>query len=122
MCGCGDGVWRRAGILRLLLVGYVEGLDSERATQWRAADSLRLRSFLRLAPLAAPPDDSTISRARRSLSVETHESVFTWVLQRLFHAGLVRGMTGGIDALTLEANAGCGASVAARRARTTRRS
>ena len=90
---------------RLLLVGYFEGLDSERAIAWRAADSLSLRSFLRLAPPAAPPDHSTISRTRRLLSVETHEAVFTWVLQQLADAGLVRGSTVGIDATTLEANA-----------------
>ena len=91
--------------VRLLLVGYVEGLDSERAIAWRAADSLSLRSFLRLAPPSAPPDHSTISRTRRLLSVETHEAVFTWVLQQLADAGLVRGRTVGIDATTLEANA-----------------
>ena len=90
---------------RLLLVGYFEGLDSERAIAWRAADSLSLRSFLRLAPPSAPPDHSTISRTRRLLSVETHEAVFTWVLQQLADAGLVQGRTVGIDATTLEANA-----------------
>ena len=90
---------------RLLLVGYVEGVDSERAIAWRAADSLSLRSFLRLAPSAAPPDHSTMSRTRRLLSVETHEAVFTWVLQQLADAGVVRGKTVGIDATTLDANA-----------------
>ena len=90
---------------RLLLLGYFEGLDSERAIAWRAADSLSLRAFLRLAPAAAPPDHSTISRTRRLLSVETHQAVFTWVLQQLADAGLVRGKTVGIDATTLEANA-----------------
>jgi len=90
---------------RLLLVGYFEGLDSERAIAWRTADSLSLRSFLRLAPPASPPDHSTISRTRRLLSLETHEAVFTWVLQQLADAGLVRGKTVGVDATTLEANA-----------------
>ena len=90
---------------RLLLVGYFEGLDSERAIAWRAADSLSLRSFLRVAPPASPPDHSTISRTRRLLSVEVHEAVFTWVLEQLADAGLVRGKTVGIDATTLEANA-----------------
>ena len=90
---------------RLLLVGYFEGLDSERAIAWRSADSLSLRSFLRLAPPASPPDHSTISRTRRLLSLETHEAVFTWVLQQLADAGLVRGKTVGVDATTLEANA-----------------
>ena len=90
---------------RLLLLGYFEGLDSERAIAWRASDSLSLRSFLRLSPPASPPDHSTISRTRRLLSVEVHEAVFTWVLQRLADAGLVWGRTVGIDATTLEANA-----------------
>ena len=90
---------------RLLLVGYFEGLDSERAMAWRAADSLSLRSFLRRAPPSAPPDHSTISRTRRLLSVEPHEAVFTWGLQQLADAGVVRGRTVGIDATTLEANA-----------------
>ncbi len=90
---------------RLLLVGYFEGLDSERAIAWRVSDSLSLRSFLHLAPPAAPPDHSTLSRTRRLLSVEAHATVFTWVLQRLADAGLVRGKTVGIDATTLEANA-----------------
>src|SRR5678816_659147 len=90
---------------RLLLLGYFEGLDSERAIAWRAADSLSIRSFLGLELHEAPPDHSTVSRTRRLIDVETHQSVFTWVLQRLADAGLVKGETIGIDATTLEANA-----------------
>ena len=90
---------------RLLLVGYFEGLDSERAIAWRAADSLSVRSFPLLSAPASPPDHSTISRTRRLFSVETHDAVFTWVLQQLSDAGLVQGKTLGIDATTLEANA-----------------
>jgi transposase len=90
---------------RLLLLGYFEGLDSERAIAWRAADSLSVRSFLGLELHEAPPDHSTISRTRRLIDVETHQAVFTWVLQRLAHAQLVKGKTIGIDATTLEANA-----------------
>ena len=90
---------------RLLLIGYFEGLDSERAIAWRAADSFALREFLGLVLPEAPPDHSTISRTRRLIDLETHEAVFTWVLQRLAEAGLVKGKTIGIDATTLEANA-----------------
>ena len=90
---------------RLLLLGYFEGLDSERAIAWRAADSLSLRTFLDLALHEAPPDHSTLSRTRRLIDLETHEAVFTWVLQRLADAQLVQGYTIGIDATTLEANA-----------------
>jgi transposase len=90
---------------RLLLVGYFEGLDSERAIAWRAADSFALREFLGLVVPEAPPDHSTISRTRRLMDLETHQAVFTWILQRLADTGLVKGKTLGIDATTLEANA-----------------
>ena len=90
---------------RLLLIGYFEGLDAERAIAWRAADSFALREFLGLVLPEAPPDHSTISRTRRLIDLEAHEAVFTWMLQRLADAGLVKGKTVGIDATTLEANA-----------------
>jgi transposase len=90
---------------RLLLVGYFEGLDSERGIAWRAADSLTLRDFLGLALSEAPPDHSTISRTRRLIALETHRAMFTWVLQRLAEVGLVKGTTIAVDATTLEANA-----------------
>ena len=90
---------------RLLLIGYFEGLDAERAIAWRAADSFALREFLGLVLPEAPPDHSTISRTRRLIDLETHEAVFTWMLQRLADADLVKGKTVGIDATTLEANA-----------------
>src|SRR5213596_1075776 len=90
---------------RLLLVGYFEGIDSERGIAWRAADSLAVRSFVRLALHEAAPDHSTISRTRRLIAVETHRAVFTWVQQRLVEAGLLKGQTVAIDATTLEANA-----------------
>jgi transposase len=90
---------------RLLLVGYFEGLDSERGIAWRAADSLAVRTFLGLGLEEASPDHSTISRTRRLIDVETHRAVFTWVQERLVEAKLLRGHTVGIDATTLEANA-----------------
>src|SRR6185312_6040307 len=90
---------------RLLLIGYFEGIDSERGIAWRAADSLALRSFLGVGLNEMPPDHSTISRTRRLIDVETHQAVFRWVLELLAEKGLRRGKTVGIDATTLEANA-----------------
>jgi transposase len=90
---------------RLLLLGYFEGIDSERGIAWRAMDSLAVRSFLRLGVDEAAPDHSTISRTRRLIDLETHRDVFTWVQQRLVEAGLLKGQTLAIDATTLEANA-----------------
>ncbi len=90
---------------RLLLIGYFEGLDSERGIAWRAADSLGLRRFLRVGLEEAPPDHSTISRTRRRIDVETHREGFTWGLGVLARKGLLPGKTLGMDATTLEANA-----------------
>jgi len=90
---------------RLLMIGYFEGLDSERGIAWRTADSLALRTFLGLEITEAPPEHSTISRTRRLIDLETHQAVFTWVLKRIADAGLLKGKTIGIDATTLEANA-----------------
>src|SRR3984957_13355254 len=90
---------------RLLLVGYFEGIDSERGIAWRAADSLGLRKFLGIGLDEQTPDHSTISRTRRLIDVETHQQVFLWILERLRDRGLVKGKTVGIDATTLEANA-----------------
>jgi transposase len=90
---------------RLLMLGYFEGIDSERGIAWRAADSLSVREFLGLELDEAPPDHSTISRTRRLIDVETHRAVFSWILDRLATAGLVKGETLGVDATTLEANA-----------------
>src|SRR5882724_10128674 len=90
---------------RMLLVGYFEGIDSERGIAWRAADSLVARQFVRLALHEAAPDHTTLSRTRRLIDVETHRAVFTWVQQRLVEAGLLKGKTVAIDATTLEANA-----------------
>jgi transposase len=90
---------------RCLLVGYFEGLDSERGIAWRCGDSLSLREFLGLTLNEAAPDHSTISRTRRLIDLETHQAVFTWVLTLLAKEGLAKGKTVGIDGTTLEANA-----------------
>ena len=90
---------------RLLLVGYFEGIDSERGIAWRAADSIGLRKFLGIGLDEQTPDHSTISRTRRLIDVETHQQVFLWILEKLRDRGLVKGKTVGIDATTLEANA-----------------
>ena len=89
----------------LLLIGYFEGIDSERGIAWRAADSLALRGFLGVGLNEMPPDHSTISRTRRLIDVETHQAVFGWVLELLAEKALLKGKTVGIDGTTLEANA-----------------
>ena len=90
---------------RCLLVGYFEGLASERGIAWRCADSYSLRLFLGLAIDEDSPDHSTLWRTRRLIDIETHQKVFVWVLKVLAVQGLISGKTVGIDATTLEANA-----------------
>ena len=90
---------------RMLLVGYFEGIDSERGLEWRCADSLSLREFLRLGERDPVPDHSWLSRTRGRLPLEMHDAVFTWVLQRLADHGLIKGGRIGVDASTMEANA-----------------
>src|SRR4051795_3369175 len=90
---------------RLLLIGYFEGIDSERGIAWRVADSLGLRQFLRIGLDENTPNHSTISRTRRLIDVETHARVFQWVLGVIADRGLLKGKTVGVDATTLEANA-----------------
>jgi transposase len=90
---------------RALLIGYFEGVDSERGIAWRAADSLSLRGFLGYTLDEATPDHSTISRTRRLYWVETHKAIFRWVVRILTGEGLISGQTVSIDATTLEANA-----------------
>ena len=90
---------------RMLLVGYFEGIDSERGLEWRCADSLSLREFLRLGERERVPDHSWLSRTRARLPLEVHDQVFTWVLQRLAERGLIKGERIGVDASTMEANA-----------------
>jgi transposase len=90
---------------RMHLVGYFEGIDSERGLEWRCSDSLSLREFLRLGTTEAVPDHSWVSKTRARLPLEVHEGVFGWVLERLAEHGLIKGDRIGVDASTMEANA-----------------
>jgi transposase len=88
-----------------MMIGFFEGFDSERGIAWRLADSLTLRQFLSIGLDENTPDHVTISRTRRLIDGETHQRIFTWVLERLAQGGLIKGKTIGVDSTTLEANA-----------------
>jgi transposase len=90
---------------RIMMIGFFEGLDSERGIAWRLADSLTLRQFLSIGLDENTPDHVTISRTRRLIDGETHQRIFHWVLERLAQSGLIKGKTIGVDSTTLEANA-----------------
>jgi len=90
---------------RMLLIGYFEGIDSERGIAWRVADSLSLRAFVGVGVNETAPDHSTVSRNRRAIALEAHQEVFAWVLGVLAKEQLISGKSIGVDATTLEANA-----------------
>ena len=90
---------------RMMLLGYFEGIDSERGIAWRAADSLSFRRFLGFDLSEQTPDHTTVSRTRRLYSRETHSAVMQWVLTLLRKHGLADGQSVCIDATTLQANA-----------------
>ena len=90
---------------RLLFIGYFEGIASERGIAWRVADSLGLRHFLGFSLTDNTPDHSTMSKIRRRIDLETHNEIFSFVLQILAREKILVGKSIGIDATTLEANA-----------------
>ena len=90
---------------RMLLIGYFEGIGSQRGIAWRCSDSLSLREFLGIPLTEDSPDHSTLSVVRDRLPLEVHREVFTWVLRLLSEKKLVKGKTVGVDSTTLEANA-----------------
>ncbi len=90
---------------RMLLVGYFEGIDSQRGIAWRCADSLSLRTFLGVPLGVATPDHSTMSVTRKRLGPEVFDEVFQFVLRIADNKRLLSGKAAGVDSTTLEANA-----------------
>jgi transposase len=90
---------------RMLLIGFFEGIDSERGIDWRCSDSLTLREFLGYSLAQPTPDHSTLCTIRQRIDLETHREVFAWALAVVADNRLLSGKTIGVDATTLEANA-----------------
>jgi len=90
---------------RMVLIGYFEGLDSQRGIAWRCADSLALRSFLGFALTEPTPVHASMTMIRQRLPESVFDQVFSFVLRLLKERGLLQGKIVGIDATTLEANA-----------------
>ena len=90
---------------RMLLVGYFEGVGSQRGIAWRCSDSRSLQDFLGLLPTERTPDHSSLTVIRKRLPVDVHEEVFAFVVKIAKSKGMVRGKTLAVDTTTLEANA-----------------
>jgi transposase len=87
------------------LVGFFEGIESERGLEWRFADSLSLRQFLRIPVTKRVPDHSTLSRMRKRLPLEVHQEVFALILGVVEAKGLLKGKVVGVDSTYLRADA-----------------
>ena len=90
---------------RMHLIGYFEGIESERGIEWRCADSMSLREFLGLELTDRVPDHSTLSRMRSRLPVEVHQQAFVLILAIVEQKGLLRGRVSGVDSTFLRADA-----------------
>ena len=90
---------------RMLLVGYFEGIDSQRGIAWRCGDSLSLRAFLAISLTEHTPDHSSLTVIRKRLALSVHEQMFAMVLAIAQRRGLLRGKTLLVDSTTLAANA-----------------
>jgi transposase len=90
---------------RMLLIGYFEGLESQRGIAWRCADSSSLKSFLGFGLTETTPDHSSLTNIRKRLPLEVHEEVFAFVLGIAQLRQLLKGQAVGVDATLLEANA-----------------
>jgi transposase len=90
---------------RMILIGYFEGIASQRGIAWRASDSLSLREFLGCGPTEETPDHSSLTRIHQRLPQEAHEAMFTFVLALAAEKKLLAGTTVAVDSTMLEANA-----------------
>jgi IS5 family transposase len=90
---------------RMILVGYFEGIGSQRGIAWRCSDSRSLAEFLGVPPDEATPDHSSLSRTHQRLPLAIHEQVFVFVLKIADDKNLLKGKTVAVDSTTLEANA-----------------
>jgi transposase len=90
---------------RMLLIGYFEGIDSQRGIAWRCADSLSVRQFLGIPLDEGTPNHATLTNTRKRLPKEVFDEMFEFVLKIATEKKLISGQTVGVDSTTLEANA-----------------
>jgi transposase len=90
---------------RMHLVGFFEGINSQRGIAWRCSDSLSLREFLGLPLGEDSPDHSSLSYIRNRLPFAVYQEVFVWVLKLAEEKKLMKGKTVAVDSTTLEADA-----------------
>ncbi|UOQ69419.1 transposase [Hymenobacter volaticus] len=91
--------------VKLLLVGHLENITSDRKLLELAQLHLGIRAFLGY-DLAQPlPWHSTVSRTRQRLPVSVFEACFTHIVGLCIQQGLVSGHTQAVDSAYIKANA-----------------
>jgi transposase len=90
---------------RMILVGYFEGIGSQRGIAWRCSDSRSLAEFLGVPLQEETPDHSSLSRIHGRLPLEVHEAMFVFVLKVAAEKKLLTGKTVSVDSTMLEADA-----------------
>lgn len=104
-----DGIGRESippgTYFRMLLVGYFEGIGSQRGIAWRCSDSLSLRDFLAVPPGQQSPDHSSLSKIRDRLPLQLHLDVLARILKLADEKKLLKGKSVAVDSTTLEADA-----------------
>jgi transposase len=90
---------------RMLILGYFEGLDSQRAIAWRCKDSLSVREFLGLDLEQESPDHSSLTVIRQRLPLEVHQEVFGLILALARKYKLIDAKAVAVDSTMIEANA-----------------
>src|SRR5580693_8778951 len=90
---------------RMILIGYFEGISSQRGIAWRCSDSRSLAEFLGVPIDEETPDHSSLSRIHHRLPLEAHQAVFAFVLKLAAEHALLAGKTVAVDSTMLEADA-----------------
>lgn len=90
---------------KLMLIGYLENLCSDRKIIEHASMRLDMLYFLNYNIDDALPWHSTLSRTRKLYGEDLFLEVFNHILELCVHAGLVHGETQAIDSAFVYANA-----------------
>ncbi|RYD25257.1 MAG: transposase, partial [Verrucomicrobiaceae bacterium] len=94
-----------AVMFKMMMVGFLEGIGSDRGIAARCADSLIIRRFLGYNLTEETPDHSSFTVFRKRLPDTVFQAAHEVVLEGLRAHGLLKGRHLGIDSSVIEANA-----------------
>lgn len=91
--------------LRMMLIGYLYGIESDRRLCEEVGFNLAYRWFCRLELENRVPDHSSLTRIRDRLGEKTFKKIFRRVLRTCVEKGLVRGESIMLDGSLVRADA-----------------